>query len=54
MKIDLDIKIGDKIHPTVDCVTIPGSILLCGKEKIELEADYLRFREMEMDGFYIV
>jgi len=47
LKIDLDIKIGGQIHPTIDCVTIPGSILLCGTDKVQLESDYLRFREME-------
>eukprot|EP00456_Euglypha_rotunda_P033824 TRINITY_DN2609_c0_g1_i5.p1 TRINITY_DN2609_c0_g1~~TRINITY_DN2609_c0_g1_i5.p1 ORF type:complete len:368 (+),score=43.31 TRINITY_DN2609_c0_g1_i5:164-1105(+) len=53
-QLDLLIKPGDKIKKTIDCISRPGSVRLCGPDKYDLEADYLRIRDMEKIKFYEV
>jgi len=54
MKIELMVKIGDQINKTIDCITTPGSVLLCGQDKVTLETDFLRIRAMEEEDFFVV
>jgi len=54
VKIDLMVKIGERMRPTIDCITTPGSVLLCNQDKIKLEEDFLRCRDMELEGFFVV
>jgi len=53
LHMDMLAKIGKRIFKTVDCVTIPGSVLLAGQDRFEVEADFLRIHEMtEKPGFF--
>eukprot|EP00457_Paulinella_chromatophora_P002954 gb/GEZN01002959.1/.p1 GENE.gb/GEZN01002959.1/~~gb/GEZN01002959.1/.p1 ORF type:complete len:566 (+),score=80.81 gb/GEZN01002959.1/:27-1700(+) len=52
--IDILTKPGDKIVKTIDCITRPGSIRLCHPDKYQVEADFMRIRDMEEEGFYDV
>jgi len=52
--LDILVKVGNKLSKTIDCITTPGSIRLCGQDPIEVEADFLRIRGMEEENFFVV
>jgi len=51
-QLDLLVKVGDRLKRTVDCITRPGSIRLCHKDKIQVEEDFLRIEQMQLENFY--
>jgi len=53
-QLDLLVKPGERIKKTVDCITRPGSVRLAHKDKIQVEADFLRLEEMQKEGFYVI
>eukprot|EP00808_Paulinella_micropora_P023275 g67872.t1 len=53
--IDILTKEGEKIVKTIDCITRPASIRLCHPDKYQMEADFLRIRDLEEEpDFYVV
>jgi hypothetical protein len=52
--MDILVKPGTRIRKTIDCITTPGSIRLCGQDKHDVEADFSRIREMEEENFFVV
>jgi len=54
VKIDMMVKIGEKISKTIDCVTTPGSVQLVNQDKGALEEDIRNVRRIELDGFFVV
>jgi len=53
-QLDLMVKPGEMLKKTVDCITRPGSVRLCHKDKEQVEKDFNTIRDMELDGFYQV
>mmetsp|Transcript_37218 Transcript_37218/g.37900 ORF Transcript_37218/g.37900 Transcript_37218/m.37900 type:complete len:506 (-) Transcript_37218:227-1744(-) len=43
---------GDPLYPTIDCFTRPGSVQMVNTAIHELEADYSRIRELELNGLF--
>jgi len=55
LNMDILIKPGDKLVPTVDCITIPGSISLASQDSMLVETDFLRIHAMtEKPGFFLL
>jgi len=52
--LDLLVKIGDRLKKTIDCITRPGSVRLVHKDKIQVEEDFLRIEQMQLENFYDV
>jgi len=52
--MDILVKVGGPIKRTIDCITTPGSIRLCGEDQFEVQADALRIRQMEEENFFVV
>ncbi|GMH98712.1 hypothetical protein TrST_g13618 [Triparma strigata] len=48
--IELFLKPGDKIKPTIDCFTWAGCVLMANPSKTALEKDYARIEEMCLNG----
>jgi biotin carboxylase len=53
-EMDMFVKPGDKLVKTVDCITTPGNVRLCARDRAEMEADFARIRAMELEGFFVV
>ncbi|EQC37912.1 hypothetical protein SDRG_04930 [Saprolegnia diclina VS20] len=54
LRKDLLLKPGDRLKPTIDMFTTPGSILLIHADATVLDADRRRIRELEVAGLYDV
>ncbi|CAK4085457.1 unnamed protein product [Aphanomyces euteiches] len=54
LRKDLLVKIGDRVHRTIDMFTTPGSILLIHTDPTVLDADRKRIRELEHAGLYLL
>ncbi|KDO26061.1 hypothetical protein SPRG_20619 [Saprolegnia parasitica CBS 223.65] len=54
LRKDLLLKPGDRLKPTIDMFTTPGSILLIHADASVLDADRRRIRELEVAGLYDV
>jgi len=53
--MDMFVKPGEKLVKTIDCITMPGSVRLLHRDRVQLEADFLRLRALEDEGgFYIL
>ncbi|OQR85326.1 hypothetical protein ACHHYP_11933 [Achlya hypogyna] len=54
LRQDMLLKAGDRLRPTIDMFTTPGSILLIHADADVLAADRRRIRELEVAGLYDV
>ncbi|OQS06403.1 hypothetical protein THRCLA_01559 [Thraustotheca clavata] len=54
LRKDMLMKPGDRLRPTIDMFTTPGSILLIHQDADVLAADCRRIRELEVHGLYDV
>lgn len=50
----LECKIGQHMPVTIDYLSTPGSIILIGSTKEQLEADFEAIRKMELTGFFVL
>jgi hypothetical protein len=47
IRMEIFLKPGDTIRKTIDCFSLAGVIMLSHRYESQVEADYLRIREME-------
>ena len=52
-KVELTTQVGDMVHCTVDCFSIPGIVQMINMDTVQLEADIKTFREIEKDFFVL-
>lgn len=53
-EMDIFVKPGEKLNMTIDCITTPGNVRLVARDRFEMEADILRLRDLEQDGFFVL
>lgn len=50
-KLELTTQVGDMVHCTVDCFSIPGIVQMINMDTAQLAADIAAFREIEKTFF---
>ena len=52
--MEIFLKPGEKVSPTVDCFTFVGNIRLTHGDAAVVDRDYNRVREIELDAGFLV
>jgi biotin carboxylase len=52
VKAEMAVQVGDDLRKTVDCFTRPGAVQLIHEDAAVVEADYVRIRELELEGMF--
>jgi hypothetical protein len=52
VKAEMAVQVGDDLRKTVDCFTRPGAVQLIHEDAAVVEADYVRLRELELEGLF--
>lgn len=53
IRMEIFLKPGEIVRKTVDCFTLAGVIMLSHRYESQVEADYLRIREMEDSNLFV-
>lgn len=53
IRMEIFLKPGEIVRKTIDCFTLAGVIMLSHRYESQVDADYLRIRDMENSNLFV-